>query len=176
LVKKRRRQLTPGELLWRRISRPAVVPRLPVFDYRERADAAVLAWIDNIFRYYDIDPKSPNRWEQVFWFLAPRAFPNFRLVDSARLGRTKATARRAELLIAFEGQARKRGSKYKNFLADYPATCRAAGVKTVYGLKDAILEAKRERKIEREGLDLLLRDAAMRVLEEAARHDKSDAK
>src|SRR5215469_3839574 len=58
--------------------RPAVVPPLPAGDYRERADAAVLAWIDDIFSYYGIDPASPDRWEQAFWFLAPRAFPNFR--------------------------------------------------------------------------------------------------
>jgi hypothetical protein len=124
----------------------------------------VLAWIDDIFSYYGIDPASPDRWEQAFWFLAPRAFPNFRLVGSVRMGRTKETARRAELLIAFEGSRRKRGSKYKSFLADYPATCRDAGVKTINGLKAAIIKAKRERKSEREGLELYLRDCAARAL------------
>jgi hypothetical protein len=150
--------------LWKRINSAAVVPPLPAGGYRERADAAVLAWIDDIFRYYDIDPASPERWEQGFWFLAARAFPNFRLVGSVKTGRTKETARRAELLIAFEGSRRQRGSKYKNFLADYPATCRDAGAKTINGLKAAILKAKRERRIEREGLELYLRDCAARAL------------
>ena len=102
---------------------------------------SVLAWIDDIFRYYDIDPTTPDRWEQGFWFLAARAFPNFRLVNSSRIGRTKATAKRADLLIEFEGSRRKRGSKYKHFLADHAAVCCAAGVKTINGLKAAILKA-----------------------------------
>jgi hypothetical protein len=124
----------------------------------------VLAWIDDIFRFHGIDPASPDRWEQVFWFLALRAYPNFRLIGFAQIGRAKATAKRADLLIAFEGARRKRGSKYKHFLADYPATCRAAGVKTIPGLKAAITKARRERKSEREGLELYLRDCAARAL------------
>jgi hypothetical protein len=141
-------------VLWRRINSPAIVPSEPAYDYQERADAAVLAWINDIFRYYDIDPTSPDRWEQVFWFLAPRAYPNFRVVDSAaEVGRRKATAKRAKLLREFEGyQTRKRrpGSKYKHFLDAHAPVCGAAGIKTVNGLKDAILEAKRERKIKRQ--------------------------
>jgi hypothetical protein len=155
---------TERQLALKRLNSPVVVPPLPAGGYRERADAAVLAWIDDIFRYYGIDPTSPDRWEQAFWFLAPRAFPNFRLVGSVRTGRAKETAKRAALLVEFEGQARKRGSKYKNFLTDYPATCRAAGVKTANGLKAAINKAKRERKIEREGFELYLRDCAARAL------------
>ena len=146
--------------LLKRIISPVIVP---ANDHR-RADAVLQAWANNIFRYYDIDPASPERWEQGFWFLAARAFPNFRLVGSVKTGRTKETARRAELLIAFEGSRRQRGSKYKNFLADYPATCRDAGAKTINGLKAAILKAKRERRIEREGLELYLRDCAARAL------------
>jgi hypothetical protein len=93
------------------------------------------------------------------------AFPHFRVVPSAGTGRPKKTAQRAELLIEFEGyRTRKRGSKYKHFRADHPAGCQAAGVKTVKGLKEAILKAKRERRIERQGLELLLRDAAARAL------------
>src|SRR5262249_15732740 len=80
-------------------------------------------------------------------------------------GRPKATAQRAELLIEFEGyQTRKRGSKYKHFLADHAAACRAAGVKTINGVKAAILKAQRERQDERHGLELLLRHATAPAL------------
>jgi hypothetical protein len=148
--------------LWKRIISPVIVPA----NDDRRADAVVQAWINNIFRYYDIDPTSPDRWERVFWFLAPRAFPDFRLIKSAPVGRQKATAKKAELLIEFEGyQARKRGSKYKHFLADHAAACGAAGVKTINGLKAAILKAKRERKIENQSpLELLLARMSLRGL------------
>jgi hypothetical protein len=137
--------------LLKRINSPVIVP---AGDAR-RAEDAVLAWINDIFRYYDIDPTSPDRWERVFGFLAVRAFPDFRLIQSAPVGRPKATAKKAELLIEFEGyQPRKRGSKYKHFLADRAAACGAAGVKTIPGLKTAIRNAKRDRKIERETLEL----------------------
>jgi len=53
----------------------------------------VLSWIDDIFRYYDIDPSSPGRWEQAFWYLAPKAFPNFRLVNSIGTGAPKKTVK-----------------------------------------------------------------------------------
>jgi hypothetical protein len=125
----------------------------------------VLAWINNIFRYLDIDPSSPGRWEQAFWYLAQRAFPDFRLIQSAPVGRRKATAKKAELLIEFEGyQPRKRGSKYKLFLADHAAACGAAGVKTIPGLKAAILKAK-QRKIENQSpLELFLARMSLRGL------------
>ena len=143
----------PERVLWRRINSRAIVPSEPAYDYQERADAAVLAWINDIFRYYEIDPASPDRWEQAFWFLAVRAFPNFRLVNSSEVGRQKETARRVKLLREFEGyQTRKRkpGSKYKRFLAVHGAACRAMGIKTIDGLKAAILKAKRERKVKRQ--------------------------
>ena len=149
--------------LFKRIISPVIVP---AGDTR-RAEAAVLAWINNIFRYLDIDPSSPGRWEQAFWYLAPRAFPDFRLIQSAPVGRQKATAKKVELLSEFEGyRTRKRGSKYKHFLADHAAACGAAGVRTINGLKAAILKAKRERKIEnqRRPLELFLARMSLRGL------------
>jgi hypothetical protein len=137
--------------LLKRINSPVIVPANDI----QRADAIVQARINNIFRYYNIGPTSPDRWEQVFWHLALRAFPDFRLVQSAEPGRPKATAKRAELLFKFEDyQTPKRGSKYKHFLVDHPAACGAAGVKTIPGLKAAIIKAKRECKIERQTLEL----------------------
>src|SRR5262249_28532830 len=105
-----KRQIT----LLKRINSSVIVPA----NDTRRADAVVAAWINDIFRYYDIDPTSPERWERVFGFLAVRAFPDFRLIQSAPVGLQKATAKKAELLSKFEGyQTRKRGSKYKHFLA-----------------------------------------------------------
>jgi hypothetical protein len=135
----RRRKLA----LWRRINSPVVIP---VGD-TERADAAVRAWIDDIFAYFDIDRAASDRWEQVFWPLAVKAFPNFRLV-AATGGAPKKIAQRAELLSEFAGyRTRERGSKYKRFLGDHRAACAAAGVKTENGLKAAILKAQREHKL-----------------------------
>jgi len=137
--------------LLKRINGPVIVPA----NDTRRTDAVVAAWINNIFRYYDIDPTSPDRWERVFGFLAVRAFPDFRLIQSAPVGRQKATAKKVELLSKFEGyEPRKPGSKYKHFRADHAAACGAAGVQTINGLKAAIIKAKRERKIERETLEL----------------------
>ena len=162
---KRQLALRGNRVLWKRINSPAVVPCLPANDYRERADAAVRAWIDDIVRYYDIDPSSPCRWEQAFWFLAARAFPNFRLINSTRTGRPKATAQRAELLSKFEGyRTPQRGSKYKHFLADQGAACREVGISRPDALKQAIMKARREREIERRAHELLLHDAAARAL------------
>ena len=147
--------------LLKRIISPVIVP---ANDHR-RADAVLQAWANNIFRYYDIDPMSPDRWERVFWFLASRAFPDFRLIQSAPVGRQKATAKKAELLSEFEGyRTRKRGSKYKHFLADHAAVCGGAGVKTIPGLKSAILKARRERKIDQSPLELFLARMSLRGL------------
>jgi hypothetical protein len=132
--------------LLKRINSPVIVPA----NDTRRADAAVRAWINNVFRYYNIGQTSPDRWKRVFWFLALRAFPDFRLIQSAPVGRQKATAQRAELLIEFERyRTRERGSKYKQFLADHAVACAAAGIKTINGLKAAMIKARRERKIER---------------------------
>ena len=141
--------------LWRRINSPVAIR---VRDTK-RADAAVRAWWENIFCYYDIDPASPDRWERVSWYLAVKAFPEFRLIQSAPVGRQKATPKRAKLLSKFEDyqapkRGPKRGSKSKHFLTEHRAACAAAGVKTENGLKAAIAKAKRERKIEREGVEL----------------------
>jgi hypothetical protein len=147
--------------LLKRIISPVIVP---ANDHR-RADAVLQAWANNIFRYLDIDPSSPGRWEQAFWYLASRAFPDFRLIKSAPVGRQKATAQRVELLTEFEGyQTRKRGSKYKHFLTDHAAVCGAAGVKTIPGLKSAILKARRERKIDQSPLELFLARMSLRGL------------
>jgi len=148
--------------LFKRIISPVIVP---AGDTR-RAEAAVLAWINNIFRYLDIDPSSPGRWERAFWYLAPRAFPDFYLIQSAPVGRQKATAKKVELLIEFERyRTRERGSKYKQFLADHAKACGDAGVKTENGLKAAIIKVRRERKIENQSpLELLLARMSLRGL------------
>jgi hypothetical protein len=136
--------------LLRRINSPVIVPA----NDPRRAGAAMRAWINNIFRYLDIDPSSPGRWERAFYYLAQRAYPDFRLIQSAPVGRQKATAKKAKLLTEFEGyQTRKRGSKYKHFLTDHAAVCGAAGIKTIPGLRAAIGKAKREREVERETLE-----------------------
>ena len=149
--------------LLKRIISPVIVP---ANDHR-RADAVLQAWANNIFRYYDIDPMSPDRWERVFWFLASRAFPDFRLIQSAPVGRQKATAKKVELLSEFERyRTRERGSKYKQFLADHAKACGDAGVKTENGLKAAIIKVRRERKIEnqRRPLELFLARMSLRGL------------
>ena len=72
-----------------------------------------------------------------------------------------------ELLIEFERyRTRERGSKYKQFLADHAAACGAAGVKTINGLKAAIIKARRERKTEnqRRPLELFLARMSLRGL------------
>jgi hypothetical protein len=160
------RRRADKQALWARINSPAVVSVFPADEYQGRADKAVQAWIDDILCYYDIDPASPDRWEQAFWYLAVEAFPNFRLVGSGGAGGApNKIVKRAELLQKFDAyQAPMRGSKYKQFLADHATDCDAGGIKTVKGLQGAILQARDERESERRGLELYLRDAAARAL------------
>jgi hypothetical protein len=142
----------------RRINSPVIVPATDT----RRADAATRAWINDIFRYLDIDRSWPSRWERAFLYLAARAFPDFCLIQSAPVGRRKTTATKQKLLSKFEAyRTRKRGSKYKHFLADHAAVCSKAGVRTIKGLKEAILKAKRERKIDQSPLDLFLAQMAL---------------
>ena len=152
-------------VLRKRINSPAIVPCLPIEDYNARRDAAVVAWINDIFAFYEIDPSSPDRWEQAFWYLAAKAFPNFRLLNMPDKGRPKATMQKVELLEKFNRyRPRRKGSKYKNFIADHATDCAACHIRTPGALKVALVKARREREAQQRGTELLLREAAARAL------------
>jgi hypothetical protein len=151
-------------VLWKRINRPKIVPCLPVDTYTQRADAAVVAWLNDIFAYFEIDPNSPNRYELAFWPVAVKAFPNFRLLSTPNIGNPGTEAQVDKLLDKFDAYEKTRkGSRYKNFLADHAADCAACKITTDAALKGALLRARLVRKASRDGERLLVNEAMMKA-------------
>jgi hypothetical protein len=142
-----------------------VVPAFPASDLKERMNAAVETWIADIFNLYDVDPdpRIAARWEHLAWCLACDKFPNFRIVGLPNVGRPGTAARNMRLFDKFQSYENPRkGPKYKNFMRDHPADCRA--FKTAETFKGAMLRARKQHDLDRSSTEKYLRHATMKAL------------
>jgi hypothetical protein len=136
-----------------RLNRQVVVPEFPWNTFSERTDEAIRSWWSDIFAFYDIDPKSSDRWERVAWQLALAAFPRFKIITNpAKSGRGSSRAGLLQLLAAYDaytpGSPRK---KIEQFWYDRKGECIAVGItggeaETEHSLRDAIRRARKLRK------------------------------
>jgi hypothetical protein len=151
--------------LRQRLNRPVVVNPFPATDLSERRNAAIAAWVAQIFELYGIDPASPERWERGFWHLASDLFPNFATIGKSSVGNPGTKDKVRELFYKFQAyRPDKQGSKYKCFLADHRAACRACNIKTADTLKGAMLRMRHERDRDRRNTELLTRIESMKAL------------
>ncbi len=151
--------------LRKHLNRSVIVNPFPIRDYSERRDAAIAAWFGDIFELYDINPISSTRWEQVAWFLASDLFPKFATISKSNMGNPGTKAEVMELFHKFQSyKPRKKGSKYKLFLRDHAAECRACKLKSDRALKVAMARARKQHSLDRNNEDLLVRFEAMRAL------------
>lgn len=152
----------------RELNQPVIVKQaLSLGEWPAARDAAVLAWFERLFKFYDIDPAAATRWEQLAMRLAFKQFPKFALLDTPpKVGSRGTKEARLNLFREFESYTPPRGggSIYKKFLRDHPAACERCNIKEGRSLKEAIRLARRQDEVDRRDQELLIRHAAARAL------------
>lgn len=157
------------EAMRRELDRPVVAehPSLSLADLSADRDAAVLAWFDKVFQFYDIDPAATTRWEQLAMRLALERFPNLAVLDVApkvgNPGTKDDVAKLFELFRNFQAP-RGAGSKYKIFQREHQADCEACNIKTEESLRHAMRRAQQQVEQDRIGRELLVRIGTMKAL------------
>lgn len=157
------------EAMRRELDRPVVIEHtsLSFAGLPADRDAAVLAWFDRVFQFYDIDPTAATRWEQLAMRLALERFPNFAVLTTPpKVGNPGTKDEVMRLFGVFRNYqvSRSSGSKYKNFLRDHPADCEACNIRTAGSLKEAMGRARRQAEQDRIGEELITRLNTMKAL------------